>query len=62
MNNMNIDPTIPCPVCEAPVYIRYLRTASGDVARIYTDPLLSDKEIFAFHQHQQDDIDKKALH
>ena len=59
---MNTNPTIPCPVCEAPVYIRYVRLASGDIARVYTDPLLSDEEIFAFHQHQLTDIDNRVLH
>ena len=59
---MNINPTIPCPVCDAPVYIRYLRLASGDIARVYTDPLLSDEEVFTFHQHQVTDIDERILH
>ncbi len=59
---MNINPTIPCPVCEAPVYIRYLRSPAGDVTPVYTDPLLSDDEVFTFHQHQQGHIDNRVLH
>jgi hypothetical protein len=58
---MNTDPTIPCPVCHAPIYVRYLMVPNGDVARVYAEPLLSDDETISFHQHQMNDVQLKAL-
>ena len=58
---MNIDPTIPCPVCEAPIFVRYVQLPTGDVGRFYTDPL-SEDETIVFHRHQQSDIGHKHLH
>lgn len=59
---MNTKPTIPCPVCEAPVQVQYLRSSSGNATRLYTDPLLSDDEVIAIHRHQYDDVDDRIVH
>lgn len=58
---MNIDPTIPCPVCKAPIYVRYLQVPNGDLARVYTEPLTSNDEMVSFHEHQMSDVDLRVL-
>lgn len=59
MNSMN---TFPCPVCDEPVSIRYLRSPDGDVTKVYTDPLFSNEEVFSFHQHQAQHVYYQSLH
>lgn len=59
---MNTYPTIPCPVCKAPIYVRYLENLDGEVARVYTEPLSSTDEIVSFHEHQVGGIDLRVLH
>jgi hypothetical protein len=61
VNDMNIDPTIPCPVCKAPIYVRYMTTSGGDIARVYAEPLLSSEEVVNFHEHQMGDIELRIL-
>jgi hypothetical protein len=59
---MNIYPTIPCPVCKAPVYVRYIAVSpGGDVARVYAEPLLSSEQVVNFHEHQLSDVDFRVL-
>lgn len=55
------DPTIPCPVCAAPIFVRSVQLPTGDIVRFYTDPLSGNEEI-VFHRHQQGDTDRKQLH
>lgn len=59
---MNSHPTIPCPVCRAPIYVRYLQTTEGNFARVYAEPLSSSDEVVNFHEHQMGDIDFRILH
>src|SRR5690606_21353457 len=62
IQGMNIDPTIPCPVCKAPIYVKYITvTPGGDVARVYAEPLLSSDEIVNFHEHQLTDVEFRIL-
>ena len=42
--------------------VRYISLQSGEVARVYTEPLIMMDETVVIHAHQQDDVDKKALH
>jgi len=58
---MNTDPTIPCPVCMAPIYVRYFQTENGDLARVYAEPLSSSDQVIYFHEHQMNDIDLRIL-
>jgi len=59
---MNTEPAIPCPVCQHPVMVRYISLQSGEVARVYTEPLITADEVVIIHAHQQDDVNRKALH
>jgi hypothetical protein len=59
---MNIEPTIPCPVCEAPIFVRQINLPSGEIARIYAEPLSTDEEVIAFHQHQMSDTEAAMKH
>lgn len=58
---MTRDPTIPCPVCAAPIFVKTVQLPTGDVVRFYTDPL-SENEAVMFHRHQQNDSERKQLH
>jgi hypothetical protein len=59
---MNIEPTIPCPVCEAPIFVRQINLPTGEIARIYAEPLSTDEEVIAFHQHQMSDTEAALKH
>ena len=59
---MNIEPTIPCPICHAPVFIRQIDLPTGDVARVYAEPLSYDDEAIAFHKHQLGDVEIATMH
>jgi hypothetical protein len=62
MENMNIDPTIPCPVCEAPILVKLVELPTGDIARVYAEPLSNDQEVFPIHKHQVGDVNERTLH
>jgi hypothetical protein len=42
--------------------VRYISLQSGEVARVYTEPLITADEVVIIHAHQQDDVNRKALH
>ena len=55
-------PTIPCPVCKAPVYIRSVQLPSGDISQVYAEPMVWDEQLLAFHKHQAADVIMKHMH
>ena len=59
---MNIEPTIPCPICNAPIFIKQVDLPTGDIARVYTEPLSIDEEVIAFHKHQLGDVELSVMH
>lgn len=59
---MNTYPTIPCPVCKAPIYVRYMENHDGEMARVYTEPLSITDEIVYIHEHQAGGVDLRVLH
>ena len=59
---MNIEPTIPCPVCNAPIFIRQIDLPAGDIARVYVEPLTLDDKVFTFHEHQMGDVETLSMH
>lgn len=62
IQDMNIEPTIPCPVCHAPIFVRQVNFPSGDSARFYAEPLSLSDEVISFHQHQIGDIEISSMH
>jgi hypothetical protein len=59
---MNIEPTIPCPVCKAPISIKQIDLPTGDIVRVYAEPLSLHDEVIAFHQHQMGDVEISSMH
>ena len=59
---MNSEPTIPCPICDAPVFVKQVGLPTGDIARIYADPLTMNDEVIAFHCHQVGDVVLAEMH
>lgn len=62
INPMSTIPTIPCPVCQAPVYVRSLQLPGGEISSIYAEPMVWDETLVAFHEHQAADMVNKQLH
>jgi len=42
--------------------VRQIDLPTGDIARVYAEPLLSDDEVIAFHRHQLIDVETSAMH
>jgi hypothetical protein len=59
---MNREPTIPCPICNAPIFVRQIDLPTGDIVRVYADPLSIDDEVYAFHRHQLGDVEIATMH
>lgn len=59
---MNIESTIPCPVCNEPIFVRHIDMPTGDIARVYAEPMTLDDKVFTFHQHQMGDVEASSVH
>lgn len=62
IEDMNIEPTVPCPVCNAPILVRQINLPTGDSARVYTEPLSLSDEVIEFHHHQVGDVELSSMH
>ncbi len=60
--SMHKEPTIPCPVCKSPIHIRQVQLPSGDVARVFAEPLTISDNYIDFHEHQAADAQPSELH
>ncbi|MEQ8426390.1 MAG: hypothetical protein RLT87_07805 [Gammaproteobacteria bacterium] len=59
---MSYEPTIPCPVCKAPIHVRQVQLPSGNIARIFAEPLTISDNYIDFHEHQSGDSKVSTTH
>ena len=56
------EPTIPCPVCHSPVHVRQVQLPSGEITRVFTEPMTISDSYIDFHEHQATDKPVSELH